>query len=263
MTNPMPSERYVLFLDLLGFRNVVNGWEANGRKAQLVELVRWISTAQSAYAARATGGAASVSYSIIPAITTFSDCVVISFPVTPPANEATAEFDHVVLNIWKSEVLKHMAILAARIAARAIRLQLLLRGGMCRGQLVHEGGEYIIGPGLNEAYRLETKVADVPRIVVSKDIYSNSPEFFPSLLRQDADGLAFLDYMPQLVEEIQSRSDAAAWRECRMQDIESNIATATGPPWRVCFWRKRPASIREKWQWFRAYFYEGTLGLAG
>lgn len=260
MPNPTPKDRYVLFLDLLGFRNVVNTWDTNGRQAQLIELVRFISTAQSTYAETTSSTGESITLTIRPAITTFSDCIVISFPTTPPSNDAASEFDDALLASWKVEVLKHMALLAARFAERAVPLQLLLRGGMCRGALVHEP-RYIIGPALNEAYRLESTVADVPRIVVSEHIYADDPDLIPDILRMDVDRQAFLDYMPELVQGIATRADAASWREARLQDIDSAIRGAPSEVNSSCSGRKPPASIQQKWEWFRRYFDEGTLEL--
>lgn len=258
MTNPLPTERYVLFLDLLGFRNVVNAWEMNGRQASLVELVRWISTATSSYKTRVTQDGGSVGFAVTPAITTFSDCIVISFPTAPPVSEV----DAVSGQVWKGEVLRHMADLCARITVRSLHAGLVLRGGLCQGVLVHEGGRYIIGPGLNEAYRLESEVADVPRIVVGRSLYDREPELLTTLLAKDRDGEAYLDYMPHLVQEIQSRADAGVWRTIRLQQVEDIIASAKASRPPICFWRRRRASIREKWQWFHDYFAAGTLALS-
>ena len=259
MTNPKPDDRYTLFLDILAFNNVVNAWDTNDRQAQLIELVRYISTAESTYSEITSAIGESITLTIRPAITTFSDCIVISFPTKPPTNLA-AEFNAAVLAGWKVEVLKHMALLAALFVERAMPLQLLLRGGLSRGALVHKD-HYIIGPALNEAYRLESTVANVPRIVVSEEIFADDPGLFPGILRRDGDGLAFLDYMPALVEEISTRSDAASWRESRLQDIESNIRTTSSKLKSSCCGRRPPASVRYKWEWFRRYFDEGTLGL--
>lgn len=261
MANPTPNDRYVLFLDILGFKDVVDTWQENGRRNALIELVRYISTAQSPFSATISVSDESVTLDVRPSITTFSDCIVVSFPTTAPVGSVPLDTAAVVASMWKEEVLRHMALLTARFAVRSLPLQLLLRGGLCQGELVHEE-RYIIGPGLNRAYRLEHSVADVPRIVVAEEIYENAPGLFPDILRADADGRVFLDYLPYLVNEISDRADAAAWRESRLQDIDWVIRTASSEGRRTGSGSPPRTSIKQKWEWFRPYFEEGTRVLS-
>ncbi|TAV81566.1 hypothetical protein [Rhizobium leguminosarum] len=50
--------------------------------------------------------------------------------------------------------------------------EMLVRGGITKGPLVHVQGGRLFGPAMNEAYHLESKIASFPRIVMSDDCWS-------------------------------------------------------------------------------------------
>lgn len=227
MATPQPTEQYVLLVDLLGFREAVLSWD-DGRQNSIVELMRFISTVRSEYVVRTIQDERTMSLGMKPTATTFSDLAVISYPVEPPfalPNDILGAAD----TIWRDEVLRHMIDLVAQLAASALRLELLVRGGICRGKLVHNA-DFILGPALIEAYRLESQTAIYPRIIVSSSLHEGDENLFPSLLRVDQrDGLAHLDYLPQLAAlEGAKGLDGGAWRAARLLDIDSN-KNATGP----------------------------------
>jgi len=200
-----------------------------------------------------------------PTATTFSDLAVISYPVEPPfalPNDILGAAD----TIWRDEVLRHMIDLVAQLAARALRLELLVRGGICRGQLVHNA-DFILGPALIEAYRLESQTAIYPRIIVSSSLHEGDENLFPSLLRVDQrDGLAHLDYLPQLaaLEGAKGFDGGASWRAARLLDIDSNIKRhrARRRGLKRCSWFRCRPDVADKWEWFRQYFETGTLDYA-
>jgi len=84
-------------------------------------------------------------------ITTFSDCLVISFKA-----------------IEKSEVF-HTLLEIKWMIMRLIYRGILCRGAITYGKLIHTD-EVLFGPALTEAYILETKVALYPRVILHKDI---------------------------------------------------------------------------------------------
>lgn len=88
----------------------------------------------------------------------FSDCVVISCDATPLG-------------------LATMAFVSWRLASTWLSQQFLCRGGITRGKVTHRVGgresnssALVFGPAFVEAYVLETEVADVSRIVLSKTV---------------------------------------------------------------------------------------------
>ena len=50
-----------------------------------------------------------------------------------------------------------------------IEHQVLIRGGIAKGELVHVQGGQLFGPAMNCAYRLESKEADGPRVLIHGD----------------------------------------------------------------------------------------------
>jgi hypothetical protein len=245
MPDQHPDEHYVILIDLLGFTHAVQTWPS-GRRAELVELVRWIATARSEFKIRV---APSGENFITPAVTTFSDLIVVSFPAVPPMDLPPEEAE-AALAAWPAEVLRHMARVAATIASRSLRLGLLLRGGICKGELLHLP-DIVFGKAFLEAYCLERETAKLPRLVVADAMAD--PAFIPDLLRNDAgDDRAYLDYMPQLCQVIGERSDAPAWRLARLQGMAEEVKRhALANP-----------AIAAKWAWFREHFEEGTLGIS-
>jgi hypothetical protein len=91
-----------------------------------------------------------------------------------------------------------------------ISLEVLLRGAITIGHAAAIG-DFAVGPALVEAERLRDELADVPRVIADPRLFlaieSNldlrgphhtvpqSLAFLESLLREDTDGLWFLDYL--------------------------------------------------------------------
>ena len=81
----------------------------------------------------------------------------------------------------------------------------LIRRAVVRGQL-YDDGSIVFGPGLIEAYKLESETAFYPRVVVSRAVCEESnsihcetdgrdPVLLSQRLRLDADGLNFIDWL--------------------------------------------------------------------
>ncbi len=80
---------------------------------------------------------------------------------------------------------------------------ILVRGGISRGLLYHEGN-VIFGPGLSAAYSLENELANYPRIVFVSDIRDKAIDnmgrlfvfdYTPLFYKKDSDKLFYIDYM--------------------------------------------------------------------
>ena len=57
------------------------------------------------------------------------------------------------------------------LTSNLIGVGLLLRGGVTRGEIFHDaGGGLVFGPALIQAYELESKVASMPRVILSKEL---------------------------------------------------------------------------------------------
>ena len=99
-----------------------------------------------------------------------------------------------------------MVHIQVELAARGI----FIRGSITIGKIFVENG-LIYGPGLVRAYKLESKIASYPRIIIDPDllkifdgtnalkssIHTHDMEkgYLKNLLRKDIDGLWFIDYL--------------------------------------------------------------------
>ena len=115
--------------------------------------------------------------SMHPTVTSFSDCVVVSSPIT---NATSCEM---------------VLALATKYWDRWLDNGFLGRGGATVGQLVHRNG-VVFGPALVEAYELEAKTAVYPRIIGTDKLIETmqqlelSPELY---FRRDEDELWCLE----------------------------------------------------------------------
>jgi hypothetical protein len=130
-------------------------------------------------------------------MTAFSDCYVLS--ETSPA--------------W--HVLSAVQALGARFLAEGI----LTRGAVVHGKAYHNG-RVLFGPGIVDAYRLETEVAKYPRILVTDSVreavWGNHEGLWKGeLLKRDVDGCWFVNVLVPSVSSWAPLSDLAIKRDVR------------------------------------------------
>jgi hypothetical protein len=138
------SERYVAYIDILGFSEIIKRSETNPRLYE--ELVKKLSEIQ---AREPIEGEEAIDFQF----QTFSDSIVVSV----------------------SSELRGLAYLLNAIYIFALDLMqesLLIRGAIAKGKLYHKKG-VMFGPAFIEAYRLEQTVAKYPRVVLSKQTYED------------------------------------------------------------------------------------------
>lgn len=174
------EERIVLFLDFLGFKELVDRTtRERGFLKRLIDAMDVIGNIGS--------GDAELFRS--QQLTQFSDSIVVSYLVT----ERSAVF-------W---LLNDIAIHVVRLA----ELGFLVRGGMTVGPVYHSMN-HVVGPAMNEAYRLESQIAKYPRVVIDpkvlrvarrarNDNHSGDEEegYVRAFMTQDGDGQFFFDYV--------------------------------------------------------------------
>jgi hypothetical protein len=176
-TQPQYQRRLLVFLDFLGFKEIVA--ETVGNEARLdalvgaLDLVREIGDGMEKTSEQ---------------ITQFSDCLVLSYAVTEPS----AVF----------RLLYGTALTVVSIAERGF----LLRGAVTIGELLHNT-QLVIGPALVEAHRLESKVAKMPRVLIDPAVVTiarqyakeHSPEeeaqYVKAFMSLDDDGQYYFDYV--------------------------------------------------------------------
>lgn len=194
------DNRVTVFIDILGFKDLlsktvnnkgINKEEKIDEILDAYKLIRdvWdLDEKDSQYGKRTPKNSKR--------ITTFSDCIVISFKT-----EEESQVFYTLLEIkW--------------MIMRLIYKGILCRGAVTHGKLIHTDS-ILFGPALAEAYILESKAALYPRVILHKDIidlaaknrikintYNDESEYVQSLLEKDSDGMYYIDYFLKASEEL-------------------------------------------------------------
>lgn len=138
---------------------------------------------------------------------------------------------------------------------RLITKKILCRGAMCYGKLLHND-RFIFGPALVEAYLLESKAANYPRVILGRSIIdlagrarsgNHTPndeiEYVESLLEKDLDGMYYIDYFAKAQEELDDpQYDFPKYIELLGDKIRSGMNRSKHPG---------KADIRVKYIWMK------------
>ena len=134
------EKRIVAFVDILGFSTMIEDSKADtDLRRKIKKVVETIRESADSKADRS-----------IRKVTTFSDSAVITYPLQ----------DHSAL----FNLLMDVIHLQLKVGA----LGIMIRGGIAIGDCYHDG-RIIFGPAMNEAYRLESKEAKWPRVVITSE----------------------------------------------------------------------------------------------
>lgn len=164
--NPQMKAHFVAFLDILGFKAMVESEMKSGDGKFLKKLFDCHVQASEIFTAKPD-------LSIIQ----FSDSIVI----TQPYSKATfPDFIKVIADYQR---------------------YLLLQGLLCRGGVAvnqhFSNGTFTFSAGLIDAYKVESENARYPRVVISQnviDLVAPDQTEIPGLILED-DGLHFIDYL--------------------------------------------------------------------
>jgi hypothetical protein len=225
------DEHLVFYIDLLGFQEAVRTWEKEKieRLAKMLhDFASWRPESEP------------------PVITTFSDHIVMSYPLD-------------YLTKWKPNGDLGIGLMIAepfiaRLASAAAALDFLIRGGITVGPLYHSRG-VVFGEAMNEAYYLESRVSSYPRIAVSRKVYSRvGPGQQIHLLRDD-DGIVHYNYFLTMImnlpqSEQPTKSPALRYAEVQ-RVIDENIDK---------FEREERWNELAKWAWFQNRFGRSAAG---
>lgn len=244
---PKLQTSYCLFIDVLGFAQRIEAAFKSGKGREALELYYNTVTPK-------------IRELILP-------CEQDDNVVVPRAWDAKVFTDNVVLGyaVWSGHGEKEFG--NAILQAADYQLHLALDGVFCRGGMTI-GPLFMdeltaFGPAILEAYKIESQIADVPRIAISSDVvdlakrYSKfyaepaeSPE--NRSVAVDIDGIGFVNYLDELVDGGEVCADSLAkHRDNVMRELVAN--------------QKRP-KIWAKYRWVAGYhnwFCELTRDLYG
>jgi len=181
-TGSVYSQRYVAFIDILGFSEHVRQSEHASAEAQkLIQILNRISQTWADKTLQATHDTLGVEFRS----TSFSDCTVLSEAVTPKA-------------------LQYLLFRVSQFALDLLANGFLLRGAIAKGPL-HHSEQAVFGPAFLKAYGLEQDIAKYPRIIVDQGTHEdflqtqtvNMGEVYDRFIRPDLhhsdDGPVFVD----------------------------------------------------------------------
>lgn len=235
------DEQLIIYLDLLGFTEAIHSSDQDKMKT-LIALLSDLASARSEFDFIEEPGEGG--FKIRPAVSTFSDHIVISYRTKP------------LLKLNDEDSLGIGLILAnklvAKIAAAAMRLGFLIRGGATVGPLYHQDG-VVLGEALLEAYELESRVSIYPRIAVSRKLYSQVKTNPRTLvLLEDHDGITHFNYFQSMICSGRSEEGITTWLANARQTVTENIEN---------FERKERWNELAKWVWFRNNLEQARLSL--
>lgn len=208
MSNAIYEKRAVLFLDILGFKALVN----EGEEQKLFD----------ALATSAAFAQSNPSFPELTHTTAFSDSIVVSHRLEPGG----------VQNIINT---------ASMLAWCFLRQGILTRGGIACGDM-HHTTDRLFGRAMNEAYQLENELAIFPRILVSDEIRAFVMPEKPDgkavgtincdseVLRQDFDGEWHVHLMThRVLSPFITLEEKNELFNTKVQTIQSALATPIPP----------------------------------
>jgi hypothetical protein len=189
------QERYVAFLDILGFAELVRGADRSAeRRQEIVDALR------SARGERYEEARIKVHF--------FSDSIILSA-------------EHTGGGLWV------LVGTLYSLAWNLLQIGVLVRGAIAAGNVYHDE-DIVFGVGVNEAYRLESTVARFPRIILSKQVARDAQQYaaneedrvillwkhgLPWKVIRDYDGIYFVSLLSELfaylADERASRAEKA------------------------------------------------------
>ncbi|MEO1435921.1 MAG: hypothetical protein AAFV80_10320, partial [Bacteroidota bacterium] len=182
------EQRVVLFLDILGFKNIIDQTEHKNQDLpeQISRLYETL-TAMRAYLLESGDTRHVPSLQL----TQFSDAILVSF--------REDEESQVLQTLHKVQNL------LVKLLLRGI----ICRGGIAYGKLIHDGN-LTFGPALIDAYETESKAATYPRVVLNRTIIELGKKYHAlgkdektegaairNILQKDTDDLYYVDYFPR------------------------------------------------------------------
>lgn len=236
MNNVHYETRYVAFLDLLGFKDMVD--QSTKSQSILNKINKVLNYTYEVQHNNYDGFMSLVEFG--KQVTTFSDSIVISYSTSTPGGGFHILMDliYICIDLFDNGI--------------------LVRGGVTVGQLIHNE-QKCFGPAMNEAYRMESTDAIYPQILINKnvldfDLQNPGPantveqenEYLSGLIKTvpDDENLFILDYLKQKNEF----EDSYAYIEFIFNTREFIVENLSK--------FKDSKRVYEKYEWLKCYYNE-------
>lgn len=229
----------VSFIDVLGFRNLLNTRHAHDIRDVLLQL-REFTAPPKELSARSVRDARLLSRAFADSV---SDAVVRVRVYDTQYSDGA--FFHELLDLLHAQVecIGHGVVIRAGVAVGDAHVGVQGRGP-------------VFGPAMVRAYEIETDEAVFPRIVVDAAAYQSFLEderlrkqdhrldeelrYVDRLLRIDEDGKRFIDYLTASESEFDDPPSYFLFLESHAQLVRGKLAATTG-------------QVREKFEWLATY----------
>ena len=216
--------KYVVFLDLLGFSELVKkiGQDVmeRHRVVEALKLVRDTLCPNAAINLR---------------FTYFSDCIVISA-------------DHTAHALW--QIFQSIELLTCNL----LQYDIFVRGGLSVGP-THHSNDFVFGTAVTEAYELEKK-ASGPLVLVSPEVEQDAMKLGPDFtqwIKEDGATRSFVNYLMRYAEYAAEPLAGKVALEYPAKLIAYSISQRLN---------NDKGRVLEKAQWFQAY-WNGTVAARG
>lgn len=182
------DNRIVLFLDILGFRYIID--KTVDKDIDKEDDIEKLYSSLEEIGDFCKNKLKGEDYSV--RVTQFSDSIIVSF-----LNDNNVTLLNLIRTIQE-------------LIIKLVNKGILCRGAISYGKLIHNP-KVIFGPALNEAYETESKAAMYPRVILDKSIielgkertqtklfkeFITSEEMILSYLKQDTDEKFYINYFP-------------------------------------------------------------------
>lgn len=229
--NTVYKDRYIVFIDILGFKDIVNKSNNDNKKAEeILENLKCIERIKK------ENDEIFNLTSINRRVTIFSDSIIISYP---SLNDEGGCFLSLVLDI-------------IYISIELLDKGIYIRGGMTYGKLYHEDN-ICFGPAMVEAYNLEQK-ATYPRIIIDKNTIQKALDS-PGLDRHQIDfkdieklikiedNICYIDFLSNAPDEIEEKEKVNNF----FSNIKKNITSHLNN-------KDYSEEVLKKYKWFVNYY---------
>lgn len=239
------ENRVVLFLDILGFKNIIDNTLEKGKEKpkEINRIYTELEKIGNFVNSNLNKKGSSVN------VTQFSDSIIVSF---------LDEDSNLLSMLFKT---------IQRLVINLVNEGFLCRGAISIGELVHSD-RVVFGPALNDAYETETKAALYPRVILDKSIMELSkknlnsqldlfgfpirssysdPESTNSrsehYLKRDTDEKYYINYFPENIMDFKSQLNIQIYLQ-NLRTIIINGSKHTKPDLKVKYgWMKNKYNI--------------------
>jgi hypothetical protein len=252
------EDRIVAFIDILGFKDKIDKTISGDNIDKIIQAYDIIRNTCRLNAKNKDEEKINKALDKSRKTTVFSDSIVISF-----------------LHNQTSEIFNTISDLQLMLV-QLVQYDFVCRGALISGKMIHTK-DFCFGPAFIEAYKTECKAALYPRIILSEDLIKiagkygrhdadSEMEWVKSLLKQDTDGMYYIDYFESVRDELDDYEFSSYIRNISTF-IRNEIQSANNPDVKIKYMWMRDKVNKviekiDKEKWVANFTNQGDTELA-